>query len=323
MRTASSIALLATLVGALVMSLQFGEGASSDGNGGRRRRHPVDPPFVIFRTLAPPEAHGRVALMPLDPGGARELTNLSCVRVHYAGGRGLCIVQEAQGHASLYTAYVFDRALTRGRRIDLNGVPTRVRVAPNGRRAAITTYFEEESPAGERLASDSIVVDLRAGRVIADLREFRIETDDLPAPAGPIDFGGLSFERDGDRFFGSISTATERYLVAGSIDDRRMTTLRGGVAAESLSPDGRRLLVKKLRPHGFWQLAVIDLQTWSEHDLRQGPRSVDDQVEWLDNEHVMYHDADEAGTSLWMLPIDGVDGPRVFVKDAYSGSVQR
>jgi hypothetical protein len=108
------------------------------------------------------------------------------------------------------------------------------------------------------------------------------------------------------------------------MSERRLTILRGGVASEALSPDGGRLAVKRLLPErGFWQLAVIDLGTWAERDLRQGPRSVDDQVEWLDHEHLVYHDVDGESTALWMLPVDGVNGPRILVKDAYSASVQR
>jgi hypothetical protein len=322
-RAASSLALLTAAVGALLVSLQYGEGASDNGMP-RPSRHPIEPPFLIFRTLAPPDAHGKVALLPLSAaGGERRLTSLSCVRLHYAGGRGLCVVQESVKNNPAYAAYVFDRTLTRGRRIPLAGVPTRVRVAPNGRRGAITTYFEEESPAGERLAIDSIVVDMASGRVVADLREFRIENDGLPPPTPPFDIGNVAFERDGDRFFAAIATSGERYLAAGSIRERRMTTIRTGIANESLSPDGRRLLVKKQTAPGFWQLSVIALRDWSERHLQHGERSIDDQVEWLDNEHVIYHDTDDGGTSLWMLDVDGVSGPRVFVKDAYSGAVQR
>jgi hypothetical protein len=111
-------------------------------------------------------------------------------------------------------------------------------------------------------------------------------------------------------------------LPPGAVSERRLSTIRTGVANEALSPDGRRLAVKKLVVDGGrWQLAVIDLVTWSEHDLQHGPRSIDDQVEWLDNEHLMYHDAGES-PGLWMLPVDGLNGPRVFIKDAYPGAVQ-
>jgi hypothetical protein len=322
-RMASSVALLTAAVGALLLSLQFGEGASGS-TALRRRSHPMEPPFLIFRTLAPPEAHGTVALLQLGSArGERQLTELSCVRVHYAGGRGLCVAHEPVKDAPGYAAYVFDRGLTRGRRIDLAGVVTRVRVAPTGRRGAITTYFEEETPAGERLAIDTRVVDLRSGELVADLRDFRIDAEGFTAPAAPIDVGSLAFEQDGDRFFAALSTASQRYLVAGSIDQRHMSIIRTGVGSESLSPDGRRLLIKKPGANGFWQLAVIDLRSWTERELPHGRRSVDDQVEWLDNDHVIYHDTDESGTALWMLPVDGASGPRIFVKDAYSGAVQQ
>jgi hypothetical protein len=60
-----------------------------------------------------------------------------------------------------------------------------------------------------------------------------------------------------------------------------------------------------------------------ERDLNQGPRSIDDQVEWLDNDHVMFHDVVDDTTAIWMLPIDGITAPRVFVRDAFSGTTQR
>lgn len=322
LRLTLAAALLTVAVGVLVATLYVAKRTSPAAlvSSGRDEAAPV----LIFRTLAPSNAFGRVARLTLGrPGDDRQISHLACLRLHYAGGRGLCVTQESDGKDASHAAYVFDRSLTRGPRIALAGVPTRVRVAPDGRLAAITTYAEEESPEGERLAIDSIIVDMSSGRTVADLRQFRIENHDLPPLNPPVDVGGVAFERDGDRFFAAVSTATERYLVSGSIHERRMTPIRTGVASESLSPDGRQLVVKKPGERGFWQLAVIDLRTWKERDLQQGPRSVDDQVEWLDNAHVIYHDVDGDGTALWMLPADGVNGPRVLVKDAYSGAVQR
>ena len=320
-RTAASFAILTAAVAVLVVSLQFDRltPASRD-----RRQHPWTPPFVLFRTLTPSDHHGHVAIVSLDVSQMpRHVTNLACARVHYAGGRGVCVVEELAGNVPRPVAYVFDKSMTRGRRIALRGVPTRLRVAPNGRHAAITTYAEEETPAGERLATDTVIVDLRSGEEVADLRGFRIENDNLPPLSGPIDVGSVTFERDSDRFFAFVSTPGERYLAAGSLRERRMRTLRTGVACESLSPSGRTLVVKKAGASGFWQLAVIDLRTWQERDLAQGPYTVDDQVEWLDEEHVFFHNVDDNTTSLWVLPIDGVNGPHVLLKDAYSGSVQR
>lgn len=288
------------------------------------RVHPAPTPFLIFRALAPPEAHGHVAILPLAAANAApKVSSLECTRLHYAGGRGVCLVQELFGTVIRYSGYVFDRHLTRGVRVELPGVPTRVRVAPDGRRAAITTYAEEETPAHERLATDSIVVDLASGRVIADLRHFTIVDEQDALLARPVDVGSVAFSIDGDRFYAGLTTGTARYVGAGTLAGRRIKAVRAGMLSEGLSPDGARLVVKQLGERGFWQLAVLDLQTGALHGLAQGSRSVDDQVDWLDPEHVLYHDNDGGRTSLWALPTDGVTGPTLLVPDAYSGSVQR
>ena len=316
-----SVALLAAMVGYLVVSAWMGQQASA---AAATRRHPMPPPFVIYRALAPPDVYGRVALASLSPEPEARTSMLQCARLHYAGGGGLCAAQESARGAVRNVVYVFDPMLRRTRRVALDGIPTRLRVSPSGRIGAITSYSEEETDAGERLVTRTRIVDMRRGEVTADLGEFHVDNLHLPPIRGHVDVAGVAFERGDDRFFATLATETERYLVAGSLRERRLTAIRTGVASEGLSPDGRRLAVKRLLPErGRWQLAVIDLSTWQEHDLLQGPRSVDDQVDWLDDEHVMYHDADGEGTALWMLPVDGNNGPRVLLKDAYSGAVQR
>jgi hypothetical protein len=315
----ATVAVLAALVGYLVVSIQFDDEASA----GISARHPMTPPFIMFRALAPRDAHGRVTMRGLAPDAQPLVSALTCSRLHYAGGRGLCAAQEQRASDVLNVAYVFDERMTIGRRFVLSGVPTRLRVSPNGRFGAITTYGEQETSRGERLATHTGLLDLQSGQSLGDVGDFRLDNRG-PAIERPFDVASVAFEADGERFFATLSTDRERYLVAGSQRERRLTVIRAGVASEALSPNGHRLVIKRLLPErGFWQLAVIDLRTWTEHDLRQGPRSVDDQVEWLDNEHVMYHDVDGESTALGMLPIDGVNGPRLLVKTAYSGVVQR
>lgn len=319
--TLLSLVMLIGLTSAVLVSLQVGERPETPRAA---QRHPMPPPFLMFRALAPRAAHGQVALLPLARDVEPDVSSLACVRLHYAGGRGVCIVQESSAAGATYAAFVFDHRLTLGPRLALDGVPTRVRVAPDGRRGAITTYAEEERPEGERLVTRTRLIDMRTAQVIADLDRFRVDNRNLPPISGPIDLAGVAFERDGDRFFATLSSATTRYLVAGSVGERRLTTLRTGVANEALSPDGRRLAVKRLLPErGVWQVAVIDLATWAERDLPHADRRVDDQVEWLDEAHVLFHDVDGESTSLWALAADGQSGPRVVVRHAYSGVVQR
>ncbi len=279
-------------------------------------------PFVMFRTLAPREAHGRVAFVPAaTPEGTRHVSPLVCARVHYAGGTGLCLAEEAAEGTVRYVADFFDWTFTRRARLSLAGIPTRGRVSPDGRLAAVTVYAEEEGAGGERLASRTTIVDTSSGRVLADLHDFTLDLPAGASPASPRDFASVAFDRDGDRFFATMMGGGAEYLVTGSIGRRRLEIVATGLASEALSPDGTRLIVKrKSGARGEWQLAVFTLAGNVTRVLDQAPLGIDDQVEWLDDHQVLYHEAAGQGTGAWVLKADGSSGPRLLIADAYSPS---
>jgi hypothetical protein len=285
-------------------------------------RLPLRLPFLMFRALAPPAAHDRLAMMAIDDDLTRAVTPLTCARVHYSGGRGLCLIEESDGKVTRHSAIVFDRLFRQRHRIPLPGVPTRVRVSPDGRLAAVSTYAEEETPAGERLALESMIIDVERGAVLGDLREFALDAQGQ-AIGTPRDFASVAFGADGDRFFATLSTPTSRHLVIGSVRERRLRVIGAGFANEGLAPDGRRLIVKRVNDRGFWQLSILDLLSMGEQRLEHGTRSIDDQVEWLDAGSVIFHDATGTGTGLWRLAADGGSGPELLVPDAYSPVVVR
>ena len=71
---------------------------------------------------------------------------------------------------------------------------------------------------------------------------------------------------------------------------------------------------------------MLNLETGAEITLPES-RSVDDQIEWLDNNHLLYA-ASERGVAtakpaIWMVPADGTDSPKLFVLDAESPAVVR
>jgi hypothetical protein len=66
----------------------------------------------------------------------------------------------------------------------------------------------------------------------------------------------------------------------------------------------------------------LDLASGTEHPLNQVTRSVDDQVDWFDADHIVYHDSAPQGTGIWLLSIDGVSPPRLILRNAYSPAVQ-
>jgi hypothetical protein len=284
-----------------------------------------DGPFVLFRNAAPGELFGRLALIQEDGDRrSRMIAPLSCERVYYAAGSGVCMVSDESRLPTRYEAYVFNRSFTRGPAIELTGPPIRARVSPDGRRAAMTVFERGHSYADADFSTKTIVVETSSSRTLADLEEFAVQKDSRPFKAVDFNFWGVTFAHDGDRFFATLKTAGHRYLVEGSIDARRATVVHDDVECPSLSPDEQSIVFKKPLPHGVgWQLHVLDVASGSEHALNQVRRSVDDQVDWYDNSHVVYHDSGPEGTGIWVLSTDGVAPPHLLIPNAYSPAVQR
>src|SRR5262249_60118495 len=110
---------------------------------------------------------------------------------------------------------------------------------------------------------------------------------------------------------------------------RDLLALRKAVECQSLSPyTARRAYKSRLRSAPCnWRRRLLDLTTLAEAPLGE-TRSVDDQVEWLDDGHVLYALPDEGppatiATNLWLLAVDGDAPPRLFLRQALSPPVSR
>jgi hypothetical protein len=79
---------------------------------------------------------------------------------------------------------------------------------------------------------------------------------------------------------------------------------------------------------GQWRLVAYTVATGAETPLAE-TRSVDDQVDWLDDQHVVYGlprstTGGAAATSdVWVVASDGTGSPAVLVHDAWSPAVVR
>ncbi|MFL0410421.1 TolB family protein [Microbacterium paludicola] len=101
--------------------------------------------------------------------------------------------------------------------------------------------------------------------------------------------------------------------------------MRENSECPSISPDGTRIAYKTDRGGQDWGIAVLDLATGVEHELAEA-RSVDDQLEWLDDDTVLYGlpRRDEAGvTDVWALDLAPRSTPTLFIPQAWSPSVVR
>jgi hypothetical protein len=283
-------------------------------------------PYLLFRSTVAGRSFGRVGYVPLDAlNGTRFLTPISCDRLYFSHGHGICLTVE---NSRLFpaNAYVFDSAFRLGSPIRLTGPPSRARVAPDGTLAAITVFESGHSYAEGAFSTRTSLNDTAAGRVIADLEQFDIRRNGNRFKPVDSNFWGVTFAAPGRRFYATLSTAGLMYLIDADADARTGVVLRAGVECPSLSPDGRRLAFKK-RVNGRlgvgWQIAVLDLSTSQELVLDAETRSVDDQVEWLDDAQVIYHQPSSHGADIWTLRVDNREPPRLLLTGAYSPAVIR
>ena len=113
---------------------------------------------------------------------------------------------------------------------------------------------------------------------------------DGPSPAKDFNLWGVTFTPDSKSFYCTLSTNRQHFLVRGDIAQRTATVVHENVECPSLSPDGKRIAYKKRLPvpgRVEWQLHVLDLASSREIPLAE-KRSADDQIEWLDDDNVLY-----------------------------------
>lgn len=286
-------------------------------------------PYVLFRNTAMGPDYGNLSVVRLDDlEGVRYSTGLSCERVYATPGIGLCL-QADRGVFSTYQAVAFDAKFQVRHSLNLPGTPSRTRVSPDGRWGATTVFVKGDSYNSGGFSTRTSIIDLQAGKVIGDLESFKVTKDGQPFQKVDFNFWGVTFAPTGDRFFATLGTSGYLYLVEGNIADRAMRVLRDGVECPSLSPDGERLVFKSRTTQAgrlIWNLRVLDLATGAETLVRE-ERSVDDQAEWLDAEHVLYGmpraSVGSASSDIWVARADGTGEPGLFLKDACSPCVVR
>src|SRR4051812_17351825 len=169
-------------------------------------------------------------------------------------------------------------------------------------------------------STQTTLIDLERGAKIADMEDFTVTDGGRQVTAVDVNYWGVTFARDSDRFYATLATGGKTYLIEGSVSQRRAHVIHENVECPSLSPDGTRIAYKKRTGSGSnpWHLTVLDLRTMRETPLAEA-RSVDDQAEWLDDGHVLY----AVDGAVWSVPADGSGRPSRYIAGAGSPSVVR
>ena len=242
---------------------------------------------------------------------------LTCERLDFAAGHGVCLAVAPSGVD--YVARIFDRNFVPVHTIDLTGLPSRVRVSPDGRYASVTVFATGDSyTAPGQFSTRTNLIDMRTDRIVADLESFRVTRDGTVIHAVDFNFWGVTFAHDSNRFYATLGTGNEHYLVEGDIRERTARVIADDVECPALSPDNRRIGFKQSLGKGRWRFSVLDLASGKRWSLAER-RSIDDQLEWLDNKSLLYGD----GTTVWIVRADGSGQPTAVASNADSPVVLR
>jgi hypothetical protein len=275
-------------------------------------------PFLVYQHVARDEHYAEIAVAPVDaPRSKTTFTGLVCERVYFAARRGLCLMPNHGSLGLSVNARIFGADFRPTRTARLDGIRSRARVSPRGRYGAATTFVTGHSYLDDGFSTLTALIDMSSGEVLANLEKFDVTRDGERFEAIDFNFWGVTFARDERRFYATLSTGGKFYLVEGDVETRRARVIGEDVECPSLSPDEKRIAFKRRRGDS-WRLHVLDLATKRETALAE-TRSVDDQVEWLDDKRILYGLIKD----VWVVRADGRGRPRIYVPDALSPAVVR
>jgi len=270
---------------------------------------------LMVRAVDPHNTRLNGRVYEVDDGKVRRRSgDLACERVYYAAGRGICMGVAASGVD--YEATIFDSRLKPVDKISLTGLPSRARVSADGRYGAMTVFVTGDSylESSTAFSTRTSIVDMGDGSQIGQLEQFDVSKDGVPFDAVDFNFWGVTFAKDPNRFYATLGTGGEHYLVEGNVREKSLRVLRDGVECPSLSPDNQRIAYKsRIGNENRWHLRVLDLDTLDDHAVAES-HSIDDQVEWLDDDTLAYSDE----INVYTVPADGGGEAKLLVKDATS-----
>lgn len=311
-----ALVVFCVLLGAgYVVYAALGPGKTSTDASPSAGRVPADV-AVMVRAVDPSSPALNGGVFVVEGGKVRRRSqDLTCERVYYAAGHGICMGVAASGVD--YTASVFDAKLQPQHSIRLTGLPSRARVSADGRYGAMTVFVSGDAYLSSPTAfsTRTYVLDMESGETVGQLEQFDVSKDGKPFDAVDFNFWGITFRPDdSNRFYATLGTGEDHYLVEGNIATRSMRVLRDGVECPSLSPDGKRIAYKsRIEGTNQWHLRVLDVATLDDHPVAE-ERSIDDQVEWLDDDTLVYSDE----VNVYTVPADGSGSAQLLVRDATS-----
>ncbi|QAU34481.1 hypothetical protein [Janthinobacterium sp. 17J80-10] len=259
------------------------------------RPYATRPGFALVRN-AGKDAPVRVDMVRFDPISKKILerrpTTLACERVHLARQSIFCLGTPQQGSVGAGLTYAvtdFRLETVFSGKMPMGMAVSRARVSPDATHAGSTVFIAGHAYGAASFATQALVIDLRQRRLsMPPLENWNIFQNNVQISSKDMNLWGVSFDpRNPDLFYVTAAIKEKPYLARGSISARRIDLLRPDIECPSVSPDGSKLAFKKRQGKTGWAPAVLDLASGRE-TVFQESRSIDDQIEWLDNHTLVY-----------------------------------
>lgn len=284
---------------------------------------------VVFRNTASGAGYGHVASVPIDdPAATREVSDVVCDRVYATADEFSCL-RIVRGITPTYTATLYTAGADEIGAWPLPGIPSRTRISADGALVATTSFVTGHSYATIGFSTET-VIHTRSGDDFGNLEDWSLLVDGAPSAPEDRNYWGVTFADD-DTFYATVGMTVQgvTHLVRGSISQRTLQTLAENVECPSLSPDGTRIAFKRVTAGSgatvHWTPAIYDIAAGAITLLPES-RSIDDQIEWLDDDTILYgmpRDGAVGDYDVVALAADGSGAPAVFLEHAWSPAVVR
>lgn len=275
---------------------------------------------LAFVNRVPGDEYGMVGY--IDNAGERHVTELECDRVDLNEAGGICLSDTA-GLAGTGRGLLLTPDLNPTTRFGVSS-PSRAAVSPDGAVVAWTGFTLGHSYLDEgEFATTTQLISVERG-IAADLETIfsAFGTDGTLIDDIDRNYWGVSFV-DSDLFYATLGSGGTTSIVEGRVSTSRLDVVYENGSCPEISPDGSKIVFKEQRGDAF-QLVMVDTATGARSDLAE-TRSVDDQVEWIDDSTILYGVANtEEGTDaqpvfdVYALNVDDGSAPQLIIPFADS-----
>ncbi len=255
-------------------------------------------PRLLVRVASAGSDAGRLDLIGAAGGKLLASLPLHCDRVHNGAAVIACLrtvpgqglkLDLADRQAKVLGTLNFPNVL----------IASRVRVSPDGATVALTGFSAGHTYIGTDFSTRTYLIDAVNRRVMSDVSMFKvIEANGLTLAAKRINVWGVTFDpHHSGRFLATVGAGGGVFLAAGDSKSKTLTLMRADMECPSFSPDGKKVAFKRRNGANGWWPAVYEIASGRESVMKD-KRSIDDQIEWLDDATIMYEIAPAASTDV-------------------------